>query len=231
MQQRERWRKGLRLEKGAALAVHNARSRALEAGETKFAIHLRAILLVGKDHYTQESAAKILEVDTNSVTRWVMTYRKHGIEGLKPKNGGGRPSRLTGDQEHRLSKIIENGPEAFGLDTGVWTGPIIRDLIERRFKIKYSVEQARRILHKLGFSVQYPKHVLSEASLAMQERWLRHVLPGIKKKRRRKAGLSSSRTSASSSSPARFFALGSSAGSAGTSRVSRSAGAARSTGP
>lgn len=216
MKVRERWRSGLRLEKGEALNVHNARVRAQEAGDERFARNLRAILLVGKDHYTQAAAAEILEVDPNSVTRWVMTYVEKGIEGLRPKKVPGRKPLLNPDQEHRLSKIIENGPEAFGLDTGVWTGPIIRDVIERRFKIKYSVEQARRILHKLGFSVQYPKHVLSEASQAAQERWLRNVLPRIKKKLRRKAGSSSSKTSASSSNPARSRALGSSAGSAGT---------------
>lgn len=185
MKVRERWRSGLRLEKAAALHLHNARVRAQEDGEERFARKLRAILLVGKDHLTQETAAKVLEVDANSVTRWVMTYVKKGIEGLRPKKAPGRKPFLTPAQEHRLSKIIENGPEAFGLDTGVWTGPIVRDVIERRFKVKYSVEQARRILHKLGFSIQYPKHVLSEASLTEQERWLRNVLPAIKKKRRK----------------------------------------------
>jgi transposase len=187
MKVRERWRCGLRLGKGEALAVHNARTRAQEEGNERFSRKLRAILLVGQDHLTQTAAAKILEVVPNSITRWVMTYVKRGIDGLRPKEMPGRQSRLNPDQEHRLSKIIENGPERLGLDTGVWTGPIIRDVIERRFKVKYSVEQARRILHKLGFSVQYPKHVLSEASQREQDRWLRHVLPGIKKKRKRKA--------------------------------------------
>ena len=186
MQVRERWRSGLRLDKGAALNVHNARVRAQKEGDERFARKLRAILLVGKDHLTQETAAKILEVDPNSVTRWVMTFERKGVEGLRPKKYPGRKPLLTPAQEHRLSKIIENGPEAFGLDTGVWTGPIIRDVIERRFKVRYSVEQARRILHKLGFSMQYPKQVLSEASQAAQEHWLRHVLPGIKKKRRKR---------------------------------------------
>jgi transposase len=187
MKVRERWRSGFRLEKGAALNVHNARVRAQAEGEQRFARKLHAILLVGKHHLTQDAAAKILDVVPNSVTRWVMAYVDKGVDGLRPKKYPGRKPLLTPDQEHRLSKIIENGPEAFGLDTGIWTGPIIRDVIERRFKIKYSVEQARRILHKLGFSIQYPKHVLSEASQSAQERWLRHVLPAIKKKRRKTA--------------------------------------------
>lgn len=186
MKVRERWRSGLRLEKGAALNIHNAHVRAQQEGEERFARKLHAILLVGKHHLTQDAVAKILGVDPNSITRWVMTYVDKGVEGLRPKKYPGRKSFLNPDQEHRLSKIIENGPEAFGLDTGVWTGPIVRDVIERRFKIKYSVEQARRILHKLGFSIQYPKQVLSEASQAAQDHWLRHVLPAIKKKRRKK---------------------------------------------
>jgi transposase len=187
MKVRERWRSGLRLEKGEALNVHNARVRAQAEGDARFARKLRAILLVGKDCLTQETAAKVLEVDPNSVTRWVMTYVEKGIDGLRPKKAAGRKPFLTPAQEDRLSKIIENGPEAIGLDTGVWSGPIIREVIERRFKIKYSVEQARRILHRLGFSVQYPKHVLSEASQAAQDKWLRTTLPAIKKKRRRTA--------------------------------------------
>ena len=187
MKVRERWRSGLRLEKGEALNIHNARVRAQSEGNDRFARKLRAILLVGKEHLTQITAAKVLEVDPNSVTRWVMAYAKKGIDGLRPKKAPGRKPFLTSAQEKRLAKIIENGPEAFGLDTGVWSGPIIREVIERRFKIKYSVEQARRILHKLGFTVQYPKHVLSEASQAAQDKWLRTTLPAIKKKPRRTA--------------------------------------------
>src|SRR5579863_2638248 len=137
MKVRERWRSGLRLEKGAALNVHNARVRAQKEGEARFARKLHAILLVGKHRLTQDAAAKILDVDPNSITRWVMAYGKKGIEGLRPKKAPGRRPRLSADQEHRLAKVIENGPEAFGLDTGVWSGPIIRDVIERRFKVMH----------------------------------------------------------------------------------------------
>src|ERR1043166_7416344 len=116
MRQRKRWQRGLRLGKGEVLALHNARRRAQEAGETKFDQHLRGILLVGHDHYTQDSAAEILEVDTNSITRWVMAYQKGGIEALRPKKASGRPPRLTPEMKARLAKWIDLGPEEFGLD-------------------------------------------------------------------------------------------------------------------
>src|SRR4051794_39921457 len=98
MQQREPWRQGLQLGKGAVLALHNARRRAQAAGETKFDQHLRGILLVGHDQYTQDAAAAILEVDTNSITRWVMAYNDGGIAGLRPKKASGRPPRLTAEK-------------------------------------------------------------------------------------------------------------------------------------
>lgn len=203
MERREAWRPGLRLDQGQTLALNNARSRAKKDRDLEFDKRLRSILLVGHEHYTQKAAAKILEVTENCVTRWVMTYKSAGIEGLRPGIHPGAKPRLTDAQKARLSKWIEEGPEECGLDTGVWTGPIVRDLIERRFGIHYSVPQVRKILHQLGFSVQYPKHVLSEASQKDQDRWLRRVLPEIKKRLLAKAALFSSRTSASSSSRAR----------------------------
>lgn len=208
MHTRERWRRGLRLDKGQVLALHNARHRARGRGEYDFDRRLRAILLVGKDNLTQRDVAKIFEVTPSCITGWVMKYTRRGIEGLRIGKAPGKTPRLTDDQKKRLSKMIEAGPEGCGLDTGVWTGPIVRELIQRKFHVRYSVEQVRRILHQLGFSVQYPKHVLSEASQAEQDRWLRKVLPEIKKKLLWKAALYSSRTSASSSSRARSATRG-----------------------
>ena len=209
MKQREHWREGLRLDNAAAQALRNARRGEDARSNPKFDRRLRAILLVGVDHYTQEAAAAILEVDPNSITRWVMAYVAKGIDGLRLKKKEGRKPRLTERQMWLLGRWIEQGPEEFGLDTGLWTGPIVRDVIERKFHITFSVEQVRRILNKLGFSLQYPKQVLSEASLAAQKRWLRNELPRIKKKRKRTAGLFSSRTNASSSRAARFSEAGS----------------------
>jgi len=66
----------------------------------------------------------------------------------------GTPPRLSVRQMKELSDVIEAGPEANGLDTDVWTSPIIADLVRRRFGIKYQPSRIRRILHKLGFSIQ-----------------------------------------------------------------------------
>lgn len=69
----------------------------------------------------------------------------------------GRPPRLFDEQMQEPAGIIEGGAAASGLDTGVWTSPIIADMVRRRLGIRYHPSQMRRILHKLGVLIQYPK--------------------------------------------------------------------------
>jgi transposase len=57
----------------------------------------------------------------------------------------------------KLAEMIIAGPEQAGYETGIWTGPLVADLIKRRFSIDYSASQVRRIVHQLEFSVQFPK--------------------------------------------------------------------------
>jgi transposase len=159
--------------------------------------------MVGVHRYTQEEVGRALEVTPNCITRWVMTYRRAGVEGLRPRQAPGAERRLGDEQRKKLRKIIEAGPEAAGLDTGVWAAPSVAQLIKRRFGVQYSTSQVRRILHELGFSVQYPKRILSEAEVALQKRWLTKEFPAIKKKPQRKVASCCSKTRSSFSRKAR----------------------------
>ncbi|MGD1101029.1 MAG: winged helix-turn-helix domain-containing protein, partial [Terriglobia bacterium] len=54
----------------------------------------------------------------------------------------------------RLSDILDSGPVAYGLDTGIWTSPMIAWAIEEEFGVVYHPGHVRKLLHHLGFSVQ-----------------------------------------------------------------------------
>jgi hypothetical protein len=79
--------------------------------------------------------------------------------------------------------IVEAGPQSAGYQSGVWTGPMIGDLIEARFSVRYHNHHVPRLLHQLGFSVQRPRKRLARADAEAQEYWLRVRFPAIKKKR------------------------------------------------
>jgi transposase len=148
-------------------------------------VRLRAILLVHEGK-TLEQVGQMLEVARSTVQRWIGRYRCRGVTGLLVRGPyQGKKPRLSLDQKRELAIMIRQGPENSGLDTGVWTAPIIADLVKRRFRIAYSPSQIRRVLHELGFSLQYPRQEPSKADKKRQATWLDEELPEIKKKSKR----------------------------------------------
>lgn len=123
-----------------------------------------------------------LGVTRGSVNRWLQWFNAEGVEGLRTGKAPGRERRLSVEQRDELTSLIESGPEAAGYSSGVWTGPMIGDLIEKRFGVRYHNHHVPRLLHELGFSVQRPRKRLARADLNKQATWLRRTFPAIKKK-------------------------------------------------
>lgn len=126
--------------------------------------------------------SKELDTGRSSVYRWLDRYEAEGARGLKTIKPPGAEPRLGEEQQAELASIIEDGPVAAGYKTGVWTGPMIGDLIRKRFGVKYHNHHIPRLLHRLGFSVQRPRKRLAKADAEAQAYWLRTRLPAIKKK-------------------------------------------------
>jgi transposase len=175
-------KRGLRLELDDYNDIVRHRYLARKRKDFQARVRLRAILLVHEGK-TLEQVGQILEVARSTVERWVDRYRSRGATGLLVRGPyQGKKPRLSLDQKRELAITVRQGPEVSGLDTGVWTAPIIADLVHRRFNITYSPSQIRRLLHELGFSLQYPRQEPSEADKKRQATWLEEEVPEIKKK-------------------------------------------------
>lgn len=123
-----------------------------------------------------------LDVTRGSVNRWLQWYEAMGIEGLLTATAPGPSRKLTEAQRSELTTLVEAGPLAAGYASGVWTGPMVGDLIENRFGVRYHKHNVPRLLHELGFSVQRPRKRLARADVAAQAFWFRRTFPAIKKK-------------------------------------------------
>jgi len=123
-----------------------------------------------------------LGVTRGSVNRWLRWYETLGVEGLRTGTPPGPAPRLSEAQRTELTALIEQGPVAAGDTSGVWTGPMIGDLIAQRYGGRYHNHHVPRLLHELGFSVQRPRRRLARADREAQAVWLREKLPRIKKK-------------------------------------------------
>lgn len=141
-----------------------------------------------------------LDVVRASVNRWLTWFNASGTDGLRPRKAPGPTPRLTEEQLAELPTLIEAGPQAAGYSTGMWTGPMIGDLIHRRYGVRYHNQYVPHLLHNLGFSVQRPRKRLARADAEKQARWLKERFPAIKKKRPRVAASSCLKTRPASGS-------------------------------
>jgi transposase len=126
--------------------------------------------------------AESLDVSRVSINRWLQWFNAKGTDGLKPRKAPGPPCRLTEAQRAELVSTIEAGPLSAGYLSGLWTGPMIGELIWRRYGVKYHHQHVPRLLHSLGFSVQRPRKLLCRADHERQAVWLRETFPSLKKK-------------------------------------------------
>ena len=150
-------------------------------GAYRVAKRLQAVLLNSQGR-TSGELAEVLQAPRSKVSEWLARYQAHGVEGLLEGQRSGRPAELTARQRQQLGDILDSGPVAYGLDTGVWTSPMIAWVIAEEFGVPYHPGHVRKLLHEMGFSVQRPKRVLARAHRAQPDRWHRRIYPDLKKK-------------------------------------------------
>lgn len=157
------------------------RSSAKRAGDLATWRRCKAVLsyIEGK---SSGKVAEALDVKPGAVVKWIGWYNREGADGLRTKVSPGRPPRLDDVDKLRLANLIEAGPKESGFDSGIWTGPLIGELIRKVFGVRYHAHHVPRLLHRLGFSVQRPRKRLARADAEAQQYWLHVRLPAIKKK-------------------------------------------------
>ncbi|HDH00350.1 MAG TPA: IS630 family transposase [Nitrospirae bacterium] len=151
----------------------------------KVALRIQGIMLSLKKHSVSD-IARLLQVHRSSVHSWIQNWNVHSKEGLYEGHRSGRPTALTENGKEQLRDIVDSGPVAYGLQTGVWTSPIVAQIIEEEFAVHYHPGHVRKLLKEMGFSVQRPTTKLMQADPKKQNKWIRYTYPNLKKKPGRK---------------------------------------------
>ena len=161
------------------------RQEALRDQEVRVAQRFHAIALSIEGHTTSQ-IAQSLKVHRSSVPLWIEQWNLHRETGLLEGERGGRPAELSASQQEQLQDILDSGPVAYGLETGIWTSPVICRVIAQEFEVNYHPGHVRKLLKRLGYSVQRPTTRLVQADPAEKSRWIRYTYPRLKKKPKRK---------------------------------------------
>ena len=141
----------------------------------------REAVMLSVQGQTSGQIARGLQVDRTRVHAWIGSWNEHGDEGLLEGHRSGRPAELSAAQREELADILDSGPVAHGLNTGVWTSPLIAQIIQDEFAVSYHPGHVRHLLQRLNFSVQRPKTRLVQADPKKQNRWIRYTHPNPKK--------------------------------------------------
>jgi transposase len=139
-------------------------------------------VLLNNEGRTSGEISRILEASREKVSEWLKIYDHQGIDGLLEGQRTGRPAHLTDLQKILLCDIIESGPVAYGLSTGIWTSKTIAEIIEWEFNVRYHEGHVRKLLQEIGFSVQTPKRLLAAADKEKRMKWVSETFPKLKKK-------------------------------------------------
>jgi transposase len=104
---------------------------------------------------TAKEIARIIPNTPRWVQETVRRYNLEGPEALKDKrhqNPGQKP-KLTPEERMRVLEALQGPPP----DGGLWTGPKLRDWVERELGKRLSLYPIYRLLHEMGFALRVPR--------------------------------------------------------------------------
>ncbi len=137
------------------------------------------LLKAGK--LTKAEIARQLGVSRASVGAWAKVIEADGLQGLRRRKSSGRASKLTAEHKKRLKRLLDRGALASGYLTDRWTLVRVCELIKKEFGISYHPNSIKRVLDKLGYSVQKPLPRAAEQDEKLVKAWLAKDWPRIKK--------------------------------------------------
>lgn len=95
-----------------------------------------------------EEASRLVGVAKPIGYEWQERWNESGYDGLIPRYGGGRPSKLSDQQKERLQLLLR--------ERDVWTTDEVRLLISTEFEVEYTLKQIRIIAKNLGMKYGKP---------------------------------------------------------------------------
>jgi transposase len=143
----------------------------------------RVVLIAGRGlgerrELEREQIAQAVGRSRQFVDQWVGRYRRGGIEALVPRRQPGAKRRLAPEQEAELCAMLGAGP-APDEQIAAYNGPILRERIEQRFDVVYSLDGVYKLLHRLGYNDLMPRPRHPDTDPAAIEHFKKKSCPSV----------------------------------------------------
>jgi putative transposase len=126
--------------------------------------------------------AKNILMSKSTVFAVINKYRDAGFEALEDHAYGGRPKKLSDEQEEKLKDLILTKlPVDVGFSAEFnWTSEIVKQYIEKEYGVKFCLSGVNAVLKRLNLSYTRPTYVLAKADKEKQDEFKKEF-EGIKK--------------------------------------------------
>lgn len=111
------------------------------------------ILLASATLMSPREIADMLLTDESHVRRVIHDFNERGFDSLRPRYGGGRPRRISSDDEQRIVAIAGARPESVGVPFTRWSLAKLSEYL-RGQGISVSPAHLGRLLARAGLSFQ-----------------------------------------------------------------------------
>lgn len=124
------------------------------------------IVIKRKEGQSMDAIAEQLQISRTAVNETLHRFQERGPSAKDDEKRSGRPRKLNQKQLKGLRKKLLSGPRK-GTNV-LWTTRQILDLVRREYGPEYTTRHLRRLMHKLGFSLQKPRPRHYKTDIAKQ---------------------------------------------------------------
>ena len=130
------------------------------------------IVLYSKDSYGAEEIAKLLNIHSNNVRKWIKQFNKLGLSMILHKNRGKKPRQLfTKNDKDKIASLALEKPRELGLKFTTWSLlSLSKYLKDNKIVRKISIESLRQILLGKGISFKKSKQWLHSTDINYQQK-------------------------------------------------------------
>jgi transposase len=119
------------------------RRQAQKDREPRVVLRIQGIVMSLEGRTTGE-IADALKVHRSTIPLWIDHWNRYGEEGLWEGQRPGRPCGLQAEERQRLCDILDSGPVAYGLETGIWTSPLVSQLSTKNLASNFTPDMCGR---------------------------------------------------------------------------------------
>lgn len=128
----------------------------------KIALRLLAIRAVGSKHSLHE-VADVFKVTRQSISKWVVRYKRKGVAGLSDREKGHRRARLGETEQETVRAWLERSEDPNGRPIH-WTVDQLRDAIEAHLSIRLGRTRVWQLMRQWGYRIKVarPRHAKAD---------------------------------------------------------------------